>query len=105
MLYLESPIGVGFSYGNRTAVQTDESTANYNLKALIAWFQRFNQYQGADFYISGESYAGIYIPTLSDKIIDYNSGSRAFAINLKGIMIGNGCTDVSECTNDASNYA
>jgi serine carboxypeptidase-like clade 2 len=37
-------------------------------------------------------------------IIDYNkSPNKLFTINLKGVMIGNGCTDVTECT-VASNY-
>jgi len=41
---------------------------------------------------------------LASEIIDYNkSPNKLFTINLKGVMIGNGCTDVTECTL-ASNY-
>ena len=40
---------------------------------------------------SGESYAGIYIPTLAYNIYNYNQAAPAVAINLKGIIVGNGC--------------
>lgn len=47
----------------------------------------------------------IYIPYLANEIIDYNKSSKKeFTINLKGILIGNGCTDQSECNIKAYNY-
>ena len=51
-----------------------------------------------EFYITGESYAGIYIPYLSNEILKRNKlPSREITINLKGIMINNACTDPREC--------
>ncbi len=49
--------------------------------------------------MSGESYAGIYIPYLANEIIKHNKlpSSKETIIKLKGIMIGNGCTDPNEC--------
>ena len=44
-------------------------------------------------YLSGESYAGIYIPYLATAILADGT------VNLKGVLIGNGCTLGSECTN------
>ena len=48
-------------------------------------------------YISGESYAGVYVPTLALEIHRHNSHSSLVKINLKGIIVGNACTHRSEC--------
>lgn len=91
VLFLESPAGVGFSYSNTTsdyAKSGDQRTADDSYVFLINWLQRFPEYKGRDFYISGESYAGHYVPQLAHTILRHNklSGSK---INLRGIMIGN----------------
>ncbi|CAD8159544.1 unnamed protein product [Paramecium octaurelia] len=104
MLYIESPITVGFSYGPQ-GEQSDESTAKYNINALVDFFNRFTEFKKLPFFISGESYAGIYIPTLANEIIDYNAGKAADnRINLQGLAIGNGCTDPTECTDEADPF-
>lgn len=46
-----------------------------------------------EMYISGESYAGVYVPTLALNIHEYNQHHSALLkINLKGIIVGNACT-------------
>lgn len=100
MLYIESPINVGFSYGPEQE-QTDESTAVLNTEALVQFYLKFPEYLDRDLYIAGESYAGIYIPTLASKIIDYNlkpTNILVHRIKLVGLAIGNGCTDPTECS-------
>ncbi|KAL0340267.1 UNVERIFIED_CONTAM: Serine carboxypeptidase 24 [Sesamum radiatum] len=54
---------------------------------------RFPQYKYRDFYISGESYAGHYVPQLAQQIYDYNNNSSHPFINLKGFIVGNAVTD------------
>ncbi len=44
----------------------------------------------AEFYITGESYAGIYVPTLANRILDGNAAGNPM-INIKGIAVGDGC--------------
>jgi carboxypeptidase C (cathepsin A) len=64
---------VGFSKASKEYLaQNDSSVARDNLVALIQFFTKYSQFQGNDFYIAGESYAGIYIPQLAQKILDYN---------------------------------
>ncbi|KAK9115543.1 hypothetical protein Sjap_014490 [Stephania japonica] len=61
---------------------------------LLNWFQRFPQYKSHDFYISGESYAGHYVPQLAEAIYDANAvASSNNHINLKGFLIGNALLD------------
>ena len=98
MIYLESPGGVGFSYIDSTVESElavdDEITARDNLNALIDFFNKFSEMRDYDFYIAGESYAGIYVPTLAREILLYNEKvSASKKIKLKGILVGNGVAD------------
>eukprot|EP01101_Sappina_pedata_P004454 TRINITY_DN18_c0_g1_i1.p2 TRINITY_DN18_c0_g1~~TRINITY_DN18_c0_g1_i1.p2 ORF type:complete len:492 (+),score=224.66 TRINITY_DN18_c0_g1_i1:78-1553(+) len=88
MLYLEMPVNVGFSYSNQNIYTTsDNETATDNYIFLQKFFQQYPQYQGRDFWIAGESYAGVYIPTLTEKILD-DSSTQLFQ-QFKGFMAGN----------------
>ncbi|KAI3761453.1 hypothetical protein L1987_51869 [Smallanthus sonchifolius] len=91
MLYLETPVGVGFSYDSSNSsgyeVVTDAITARDNLVFLHKWFLKFPQYQQRDLFITGESYAGHYIPQLAELMVIFNKKQKIF--NLKGIALGN----------------
>ncbi|KAL2478417.1 Serine carboxypeptidase-like 40 [Forsythia ovata] len=92
VLFLESPAGVGFSYSNTTADFVkggDRRTAMDNYVFLLNWLERFPEYKNRDFYISGESYAGHYVPQLAHTILHHNKKANKTIINLKGIIIGN----------------
>ncbi|KAK1358842.1 Carboxypeptidase [Heracleum sosnowskyi] len=95
MLFLESPAGVGFSYSNTTSdyVTGDTKTAEDAYTFLINWLERFPEYQTRDFFITGESYAGHYIPQLAQLILHNNKITNQTVINLKGIAIGNAYVD------------
>ena len=93
VLYLESPKGVGFSYCENAktstdCVNTDESTAQDSYEFLVSFFNSFPEYKSNEFFITGESYAGIYIPMLMEQI---DQDSMDAKINLVGAAIGNGC--------------
>lgn len=96
IIFLESPAGVGYSYTNTSSDlkdSGDKRTAQDALNFLIRWMSRFPQYKYRDFYISGESYAGHYVPQLAKQIHDYNKKSSHPIINLKGFIVGNAVTD------------
>ncbi|KAM3258012.1 hypothetical protein ACQJBY_050002 [Aegilops geniculata] len=87
VLFLESPAGVGFSYSNTTSdydKSGDQRTSEDAFLFLVSWFERFPEYKGRSFYISGESYAGHYVPQLAATILSHNT-----SINLQGILVGN----------------
>ena len=69
--------------------------AQFNLQALKSFFNKFPNLRKNDFYMTGESYAGIYVPYLAHEILKFNKlpSSKDVKINLKGIMVGNACTD------------
>ena len=60
-LFFESPAGVGFSYADTAAGtrHNDTGTAADSLAALNAWRAAFPEYATQDFWITGESYAGV----------------------------------------------
>lgn len=97
LLFLESPVGVGFSYTNTSNDINqlgDSFTAKDSYNFLVNWFKRFPQFKSHEFYISGESYAGHYVPQLAEYIFDSNkNASKENFINLKGFLIGNALLD------------
>jgi len=88
MLYLEAPAGVGFSYSaDKADYRTgDAQTAVDNLAALHAFFGAFPELKRNEFYVSGESYGGVYVPTLSLAI----SKDATADWNMQGFLVGNG---------------
>ncbi|KAG8362739.1 hypothetical protein BUALT_BualtUnG0045300 [Buddleja alternifolia] len=105
MLYLDTPVGVGFSYSTgKSSYQTvnDEITAKDNLVFLQRWFLRFPQYRNSSLFITGESYAGHYVPQLAKLIIQLNKKERT--INLKGIALGNPLLEFATDYNSRAEY-
>ncbi|KAL9258046.1 Serine carboxypeptidase 1-like protein, partial [Drosera capensis] len=94
VIFLESPAVVGFSYPNSSIIYNetgDKSTARDACRFLLRWLHRFPHYKSRDFYISGESFAGHYVPELAYTVIHHNDNVRNHTkINLKGIIFGNG---------------
>lgn len=73
MFYLENPAGVGYSVcGEKEECNfNDDNTADDNRDAVLALLQLFPEINTNSLYIAGESYAGIYIPKLVDKLDQY----------------------------------
>ncbi|KAL7179670.1 hypothetical protein ACSBR1_042971 [Camellia fascicularis] len=61
--------------------------ARDNLVFLQRWFLKFPQYMHRDLFITGESYAGHYIPQLAKLMTEFNQKEKLF--NLKGVALGN----------------
>lgn len=91
LLFVESPAGVGWSYSNTTSDYNcgDESSAKDLHTFFLKWFEKFPTYKSRDLFLTGESYAGHYIPQLAVALLDHNAHSTGFKFNLKGIAIGN----------------
>jgi cathepsin A (carboxypeptidase C) len=70
-------------------LKTNEEEISENMATfLIRFLEKYPQLQGKDFFITGESYAGHYIPAITHNFLFKNK--EALKINFKGMAIGNG---------------
>jgi len=95
ILYVDQPVGTGFSYGEGVLDYdiNEDQIARDMYEFMQNFFKQYPQYSKLPFYITGESYAGHYIPAISYKIYEENKKGEQPQINLKGLAIGNGWVD------------
>jgi carboxypeptidase D len=82
MLWVEQPVGVGYSQGTPNITNEVELAAEFRgfYKNFVDTFQT-NNYKT---YVTGESYAGFYVPYIADGFISANDTEY---FNLAGISI------------------
>lgn len=97
MVFLEQPIGVGFSYSNNKDDYRigDDQAAKDNLATILAFFDKFPHFNHTALFITSESYGGHYMPTLANEIINYNDVQEytQHRLNFQGFAVGNPYTD------------
>ncbi|KAJ1962468.1 Cell death protease [Dispira parvispora] len=95
MLYLDQPLGTGYSYAptsqyNRNYVQVTETFVQF----LQRFYTLFPELTEFDLYLGGESQAGVYIPYIAQEILRRaNMKVDPVTYPLKGIVVGNGWFD------------
>ncbi|KAL8949071.1 MAG: hypothetical protein Q9222_004796 [Ikaeria aurantiellina] len=90
MLYIDQPIGVGFSYGTDSVTST-VTAAPYVWKLLQAFYTQFPQYENRDFGIFTESYGGHYGPEFADYFEQQNAAIASGSVtghNIKLVALG-----------------
>uniref|UniRef100_A0A182XYY3 Carboxypeptidase n=1 Tax=Anopheles stephensi TaxID=30069 RepID=A0A182XYY3_ANOST len=94
LIYIDNPVGTGFSFTDKEeGYSTNETHVGANLhKALQQFFTLFPNLQQLPFFVTGESYAGKYVPAVAHTIHRNNADAKV-KLNLKGIAIGNGLCD------------
>ena len=90
LLYVDQPIGTGFSNGGIHDARSETEVAADMAIMLKGFVEQNPEYAGRDFYITGESYAGHYVPAIAHYL---EFTAKDVNLNLKGIAIGNGLTD------------
>jgi hypothetical protein len=109
MLFVEQPVGVGFSYSDDPASDYspgDWDAARDNYAAILSFREKHPEVSGNDFYITAESYGGHYMPTLAKYIVDQQqqpNNTDASKIPFKGFAVGNPFT--SKATNGYGEFA
>ncbi|VEN64573.1 unnamed protein product [Callosobruchus maculatus] len=92
VLYIDSPVGTGYSFTNGGYCRNETKVGEDLYNAVQQFFMMFPELQKNEFYISGESYAGKYVPALGYTIMKNNPEAK-LKINLQGLAIGNGWSD------------
>ena len=86
MLYVDQPIGTGFSKGDPEADST-VAAAPYVWKFLQAFYDRFSEYENRDFGLFTESYGGHYGPEFVDYFQKQNEAVSAGSLEGSKIPI------------------
>jgi serine carboxypeptidase-like clade 4 len=107
VIYIDQPGGTGFStVQNNLGYCTDENCVGTDMVTFLqGFFAQYPQYKGLDFYITGESYGGHYVPVTATAILAANKQNPAYVIPLKGIAVGNGLIDPLLTTQSYPAYA
>ncbi|KAH8886329.1 carboxypeptidase-like protein S1 [Thozetella sp. PMI_491] len=97
MLYVDQPIGTGFSYGTDDATST-LTAAPFVWQFMQAFYSAFPKYENRDFGLFTESYGGHYGPEFASYFEDQNAAIAAGTvsgenINLVALGINNGWFD------------
>ncbi|XP_073274147.1 serine carboxypeptidase-like [Primulina huaijiensis] len=92
LLYVDQPIGTGFSYSSDPAdIRHDEEGVSNDLYDFLQEFFKVHpELTGNKFFLTGESYAGHYIPKLATRILQGNKNKEGININLQGLAIEGG---------------
>ncbi|KAI3502549.1 hypothetical protein L1887_30687 [Cichorium endivia] len=109
LLFLDNPIGTGFSIASTPEeIPRDQTAVARHLFIAIRKFIALNpSFKARPIYITGESYAGKYVPSIGYYILKKNPLLPVYKrINLYGLAIGNGLTDpeTQVATHASHNY-
>lgn len=99
LLWVEQPVGTGFSIGERTATSGEDIAADF-----VKFFKNFQDIFGIkDYkvYVTGESYAGRYVPYIANEMLDQND-TCYFDVN--GILVYDPCIGSYAVQNDITVY-
>mmetsp|Transcript_15309 Transcript_15309/g.41951 ORF Transcript_15309/g.41951 Transcript_15309/m.41951 type:complete len:594 (-) Transcript_15309:154-1935(-) len=87
VVWVDQPTGVGFSVGSQ--IVRDEAGVAQNMYAFLeSFFGQFPDLLEVPFFITGESYAGHYVPAVAVKVMNEARGA-GLRIRLTGIAMGN----------------
>lgn len=88
IIFLDQPVGVGFSYGHPLIQRMDEGADEF-VNFVLGFYDKYPEFKTRKFLITGESYAGKYIPLFSTHVLVYNSRNPGrFQIPLQSVLIG-----------------
>ncbi|XP_059067503.1 serine carboxypeptidase 1-like [Cryptomeria japonica] len=97
IIFLDSPAGTGFSYSNTTAdyVYGGFKIVSDAYAFLIKWFEAYPEFLSNPLYIGGDSYSGLIVPMLTQKIADGIEAGAKPLLNIK-VPFGHGMALISD---------
>ena len=95
MIYLDSPVGSGFSHTSNDSIPISaEGLQNDAEDFILSFLDRFPEFKGRDLYLSGESYAGHHIPYIAHRF--HELGKTNPDVKIRGVAIGNGWVNAAQ---------
>lgn len=80
-------LGTGFSYASSNFVHDEKGVVDAMRRFFLGFYARHSDLRGRKTFLMGESYAGHYIPAISEMLAQQEAN---FPLTLAGIAIGNG---------------
>nr|GMD08342.1 serine carboxypeptidase-like 11 isoform X1 [Ipomoea batatas] len=93
-IFLDLPVGTGFSYvkSSKNYTSNSEETSDHGAEFLRKWLADHPEYQSNSFYVGGDSFSGVTVPMVVNAIsYGINLGLNPH-IDLKGYFVGNAFT-------------
>lgn len=87
MIYIDQPVGTGFSYGEPLLTTMDEAATEF-VTFLDNLWDMYAPFPGKELFMTGESYAGKYIPRFSWEILQTNASLGTDRYNLQASLVG-----------------
>uniref|UniRef100_A0A131Z7G1 Serine carboxypeptidase n=1 Tax=Rhipicephalus appendiculatus TaxID=34631 RepID=A0A131Z7G1_RHIAP len=102
VIYVDLPVGAGFSYTNPdTYPKTLEEIVAHVMNFLKQFLELFQEYQGRDIYLAGESYGARYSVAVADHMLQT---PEKLNVHLAGVIGGNGFLGPILETADSSDF-
>lgn len=92
MLYVEQPIGTGFSRGHPLP-ENEHDVASDLYEFMQNFYSVFTELSTYEFFVMGESYAGMFVPAITRYFHLQNKKKDRPIIPIGGASIGNGWMD------------
>jgi cathepsin A (carboxypeptidase C) len=90
VMYIDQPVGTGFSFTDFFSHRVFMSQVTRDFENfMVGFFQKYPEFVNRDIYLTGESYAGHYIPAIANHFFYW----PMTGFNLAGIAIGDGWVD------------
>merc|ERR1712228_890138 len=98
VIWIDQPSFTGYSYDDNgfvDGVYNEDQIADDLYEFMQLFLKNNTKYSKLPFYVTGESYAGHYVPHFSRRILDNNNDLKPgnIRINLQGLAIGDGLVD------------
>jgi carboxypeptidase C (cathepsin A) len=77
MIYVDQPIGTGFSYADPPEYLTNmDGAAAEFVTFMVNLYELYPEFKDRPLYMTGESYAGKYLPRYSNALLDSNTANN-----------------------------
>ena len=91
VVYIDQPLGVGYSYSHENVTQ-GKQIGDYMTKFLTKFYDIYPQLQKQELIVAGNSYGGHFVAPVVRAFLNYNSNtqSRELKIPLSSVMVEDG---------------